>query len=478
MTGHRKHRLGRLAGMVALVSVFGLAGCDLDSLLDVKDPETVNPGTLEDPEVIDVVIAGAEGDFASAFGGGDSYVTVDGLMSDQLISSGSFPTRTATDQRIQWRPNEGNTSDDIYVDLQFARRALREATTKVADHADYGTASGAYKELKALQGYTYVLLGEAFCSAIPLSYVDTGSGEFVYEPPSSSQALLQQAVTLFDQAIGGSDDEMARVGKGRALLALGQYAEAAAAVSGIPTTWERFIYFSQSGINNPVFSLQGNGRYSQSHNEGINGLPYRDGCEVTLSATGVPDPGAGIPAGCDPRTPWFEDPAGGFTPTIPLYRSLKYTDYDSPIVLASGVEARLIEAEALMESNDFAGMTGVLNTLRQEADQILADWIPDFSEYSGWALPDLAVPGARADAVDQLFAERAFWLFLSGHRLGDLRRLVYQKNRGSENVYPTGAYHKGGDTYGPDVVFPLDFDEAGNPEFSHDMCNVESAAIN
>lgn len=477
MTRYNKTRLGRLAGMVALVSVFGLAGCDLDSLLDVKDPETVNPGTLEDPEVIEVVIAGAEGDFASAFGGGDSYVTVDGLMSDQLFSSGSFPTRTATDQRIQWRPNEGNTSDDIYNDLQFARRALREASARVADHADYGTASQEYQELKALEGYSYVLLGEGFCSAVPLSYVDTESGEFVYEPPSSSQALLQQAVSKFDEAIAGGSDPLARVGKGRALLALGDYAAAAAAVNGVPTTWERNIFFSQSGINNPVYSLQGNGRYSQSHVEGINGLPYRDGCEVTLSATGVPDIGAGVPAGCDPRTPWYEDPAGGFTPTIPLYRSLKYDDYDSPIVLASGVEARLIEAEALMESGDYAGMTGILNTLRQSADEILVDWIPNFSEYTGWALPDLSVPGDRATAVDQLFAERGFWLFLSGHRLGDLRRLVYQKNRGSENVYPTGPYHKGGDTYGPDVVFPLDFDEAANENFDHSMCNVESAAI-
>jgi hypothetical protein len=463
---HHRNRLGRIAGLLALVATLGLTGCDLDDLLDVTDPETVNPGTLEDPEVIDVVIAGAEGDFASAFGGGDSYVTVDALMADQFFSSGSFPTRTATDQRTQRSPADGNTSDDIYNDLQFARRALREASERVANHDDFGTASREYQELKALQGYTMVLLGEGFCSAIPLSYV-AEDGEFVFAEPSTSREVLQAAIAAFDEAIaGGGDDPLPRVGKARALVDLGQYQEAANLVAGIPTTWERYIYFSQSGINNPIFGLQGNGRYSQSHLEGTNGLPYRNGCNPQIED-----------AGCDPRTPWWQDPAGGFTPDIPLYRSLKYVDYDSPIVLASGVEARLIEAEAMMEAGDYAGMNAMLNTLRQSAADILVDWIPNFDEYTEWELADLPAPATRAEAVDQLFMERGFWLFLTGHRLGDLRRLVYQKDRGSENVYPTGGYHKGGNIYGGDVVFPLEFDEAANPNFTHDMCDVGNAGI-
>jgi hypothetical protein len=477
MMRYHGNRLGRIAGVVALAAALGLTGCDLDKLLEVNDPETVNPATLEDPTVIEVVIAGAEGDFGSAFGGGDSWITVDPLIADQFISSGSFPTRTATDQRIQWRPSEGNTSDDIYVDLQFARRALREAAERVAAHEDYGTSSEAYQETKALEGYTMVLLGEGFCSAVPLSYVDEG-GEFVYAEPSTSQEVLQAAIAAFDQA---GSHPLAAVGKARALLAMGQYSQAASEVSGIPTTWERYIYFSQTGINNPIYSLQGNGRYSQSHNEGINGQPYLNGCEVPLSEGGIDEgdldwDGIG-PAGCDPRSPWWEDPAGGFTPTIPLYRSLKYTDYDSPVVLASGVEARLIEAEAALENSDYAGMTGILNGLRQSADAILSDWIPDWENFANWALPDLAVPGDRAAAIDQLFSERGFWLFLSGHRLGDLRRMVYQKGMNSEAVYPTAGYHKGGAQYGPDVVFPLDFDEGANPNFSHDQCDVESAGI-
>lgn len=469
---HIWSRLGRITGVAVLTATLGLAGCDLDEILEVNDPETVNPGTIQDPDVIEVVMAGAQGDFTSAFSGGDSWVIMVGLITDEIFSSGSFPTRTATDQRFQYRPVEGNTSDASYNAIQFARRSLREVAGLVAEHPDYGATSEEYGELKALEGYTKIMLGESYCSAVPLSTGNALTGEFEFAEPSTSAEVLQSAVSDFDVALGVPDNYLAMVGKGRALLDLAQsqadYAAAAAAVASVPTEWVHYVYHSQSGSNNGFWSRQGNGRYSQSHNEG-GGLPFRDGCEAESQS------GDWLTTTCDPRTPWWEDPNGGFTPTIPLYRSLKFVDYDSPFVLASGLEARLIQAEALMEANDFAGMTGILNTLRAAADDLLADhseMVP--TEYS---LPALAVPGDRAAAIDQLFAERGFWLYMTGHRLGDARRLVYQKGWTEDEAYPSGGYHKGGLDYGDDVVFPLDFDEAVNPNFSHDMCDVQDASI-
>ena len=40
-------------------------------------------------------------------------------------------------------------------------------------------------------------------------------------------------------------------------------------------------------------------------------------------------------------------------------------------------------------------------------------------------------------------------MYLTAHRVGDLRRLVRQYGRNSETVWPTGAYFKGG-VYGTD----------------------------
>lgn len=82
-----------------------------------------------------------------------------------------------------------------------------------------------------------------------------------------------------------------------------------------------------------------------------------------------------------------------------------------------------------------------------------------------------------------LFRERAFSLFLTAHRVGDLRRLVRQYGRGAESVFPSGARFivtpvrdpktnkivpgaaESFFTFGPDVNFPVPFDEQNNPQF-------------
>jgi hypothetical protein len=64
--------------------------------------------------------------------------------------------------------------------------------------------------------------------------------------------------------------------------------------------------------------------------------------------------------------------------------------------------------------------------------------------------------------VDLVFRERAFWLFSTGHRTGDLRRLVRHYGRTPATVFPTGAWHKGGN-YGADVTMPIPQAEQNNP---------------
>lgn len=442
-------RVRRAAGLALVLGVLGFTACEFDDLLNVEDRDVVNPATLDDPAVLPVVIAGALGDFTGAFSGGESYLTVTGVMSDEFFSSGTFPTRTATDRREQFPPAGGNTTDAIYNSLQFARRALQDAAVRVAEVRSATDAD--YLKLKALEGYTLVLLAEAFCSAVPLSRVE--GGEFIDGVPLSGMQLLDSAIVRFDAA---GSAELAAVGRARALLDQGNYAAAAAAAASVPTDWSYAVVHSEAGANNGIFTLQSNGRYSQSDLEGGNGESFRE-----------PE---------DPRVPWTHT-GGGFDEAYPLYVSNRYNDYSDPVILASGVEARLIEAEADLQADDFAGMTATLNALRAQSADIMGDWVPNYeAQVDDTDLAPLGVP-ANADAArDMLFSERAFWLFLTGHRLGDLRRLVYQYGLPQNAVYPSGAYHKGG-TYGADVVFPLDFDEANNEHFSHDMCDVQSAGI-
>ena len=72
----------------------------------------------------------------------------------------------------------------------------------------------------------------------------------------------------------------------------------------------------------------------------------------------------------------------------------------------------------------------------------------------------------QAAAIDLLYRERAYWLWLTGHRLGDLRRLVRVYNRDTEAVFPTGQLTAPLDgTYGSGTTVTVPFSERNNPNF-------------
>jgi hypothetical protein len=77
----------------------------------------------------------------------------------------------------------------------------------------------------------------------------------------------------------------------------------------------------------------------------------------------------------------------------------------------------------------------------------------------------MAALSGTGNPVDNLFGERARWLWLTAHRLSDLRRLIRQYGRATESVFPTGPYFKQGLVYATDVNFPVPIDEQNNPKF-------------
>ena len=161
-------------------------------------------------------------------------------------------------------------------------------------------------------------------------------------------------------------------------------------------------------------------------------------------------------------------PAGsagnGFTSSIPLFVTAKYPDRKAPFRLASGVEARLIEAEAAMRAGDAAGFLTGLNAARANARVFAANTTtppPDRPAQFTAA----SIPVSATAQQDLLFRERAYHFFLEGQRLPDLRRLVRQYGRTEDQVFPTGQYFRGG-VYGDDVNFPIPFEEINNPSFN------------
>jgi starch-binding outer membrane protein, SusD/RagB family len=119
--------------------------------------------------------------------------------------------------------------------------------------------------------------------------------------------------------------------------------------------------------------------------------------------------------------------------------------------VASGIEARLIEAEAALQGGDVPAWLATLNHLRE-----------------GIGLADTTDPGSAAARVNLLFRERAFWLYLTAHRQGDLRRLLRQyPGRSPDDVYPSGFYQGGSGTYGHEIVVPVPESERQlNPKYT------------
>jgi hypothetical protein len=141
------------------------------------------------------------------------------------------------------------------------------------------------------------------------------------------------------------------------------------------------------------------------------------------------------------------------------------------VTVVSGVEARLIEAEAALRANNVPQMLSILNALRANtalyrcAAALLSPPVTTPScVASPTALAPLTDPGTANGRQDLLFSEKGFWLFSTGRRLGDLRRLIRQYGRTQEQVFPSGTFFKGG-TYGGDVNLPVVQAEENNPNF-------------
>jgi hypothetical protein len=427
--------------------------------------DVVTPEPLTDARALPALLSGAQAEFQSAYigQGDDSQISMSALMTDEFFDIETFPQRVEVDQRaIQ---NTNPTIGPVYRRVHLARASSERA---VDAYARLDSANLARSELLSISGFSYVIFGENYCSGVPSSGQDA-DGNLVYGAPITTQQQFDSAAARFDAAIAvatqaagvtgasaaavtlaNSRAQLARVGKARALLNQGKYAEAGALVTParVPTSFSDQVFGSENSTreNNGVVSLSsGVGRRyagGPSTKAEPNGLNFIDADPRAVSTQ------AGSSTGFD-----------GFNPA---YYQQKYPNRSSPVALADGVEARLIEAEAALKVNDLATFLTKLNQAR--AGRLAT--MP--------ALTAADIPATTAGQIDLLFKERGYNLWLTSHRLGDFRRLIRQYGRNAETVFPSSAAgqvyptlgpQKGAGRYLTDVNFPIPFEEQNNPEF-------------
>jgi hypothetical protein len=461
----------RLAAVGALAVI---VACNSDKLLKVDDPDVARPEALQGAGALPAQRAGAIGNFGVALNGGASdveQVHLSGLLSDEFINTETFPTRIEIDQRAMTLPNTSliGTFFDLTRARSFADLAIDNYRLSAKTVAD----SAGFPEVLSLSGLSYILFAENYCGAVPISKANA-DGTFTFGAAETTTQLLDSAVSKFDQALAvpqasvltATFKQLAQVGKGRALLDEGKYAEAAAAVAGVSTTFQYNYTHSETTArqNNGTWSLTSSvARFGEANVEGGVGLPYQTDGNLKKTVGTV-----------DPRVAdsvarrGANNSALGFDGTTTQWVQAKYPLRSSTTTIADGVEARLIEAEASLQAGDPATALATLNALRSNA-ALLA-----LRGYPANSLPPLTLQATTAAQQDQLFKERAYWLYLTSHRLGDMRRLIRQYNRPVDTVFPNGPYFKGG-VYGTDVNVPVPFQEQNNPSYDPSLCKQNVA---
>jgi hypothetical protein len=450
------------------------------SLPDVSAPDIVPVGGLDDPLALPTIRAGAIGDFGLAYTGSgasgsggtvEGQVLASGMLADEWINTETFPDRVQADAR-QTDPASG-TFTTLFRNLARSHLSSKSAAQRFRDLSDTLRNTG-LSEMLTLQAYTRLFYAENYCSGVPLSYPNP-DGSVAYGVQLTSSQMLDSALFIFNQALAAARQlndstagkanfvAFATLGKARTLLDMGRLVDAdtVASAASVPTT---FVYIVQHDLNttrqqNGVYAgIRKFKRYGVADAEGGAGLAWR----TVL----------------DPRTPFTRVPSTnrGFDNATPQFDQLLYTDEKAAITLATGLEARLINAEAALRRADTVGYMGLLNGLRASPPGYILAGVQGTltpgdqpKPVDPTALAALAHPADSTAAITLLFNERARWLWGTAHRLNDLRRLERAAavrggyGRPDSLVFPHGPYFKNGLIYGTDTNYPIPLDEQNNP---------------
>jgi type II secretory pathway pseudopilin PulG len=450
---------------IAAATLTALACADpKEALLSAPDPDIIQPGDVQSPEGAEALRLGAISRLRTETAGGESAWLYGGLLVDEWKSSDTFLERNAIDNRA----SQDNNGQVILAlrDIYRARSAARDALILLNQYKPNPPAN--IGQMYLVMALSETFLAENFCNGTPISEVVGGVP--VYGPPLTNAAVFNLALAHLDSAITLTTATDAatvairnavQVARGRVLANLGRFADAATTVASVPTAFRFDVTFSLTGGNNQIWSLN------------TSALRYTVGDSVDVS--GIVKNALPFASAKDPRLPVDGSSTGtsslgtGFDGATNFIRQRLFGRVD-PTPVVSGLDARLIEAEAKLNANDIPGMTAILNALRSAP--------PTIANFSGTGgtpgasvpvtptgLSPLATPATKDAAVTLFFREKAFWTFGRGQRLSDLRRQVRQYGRADDQVFPVGTFFKGG-SYGVDVTLPIHPDEQNNTQFT------------
>jgi hypothetical protein len=446
---HVRRSIAALGGVA--VAVIAMACNVKQELLSPQNPAVIGPDQVAAPTAADALRKGVYARLRSMTASADGAWDDAGLMADEWKSANTFFQHQELDSRGLSLNNAEVSS--VYSGFQSARGA---AYTAIAALIQYLPTPLYLGQMWFVLGYSELELANDFCNGIPLG--QTVNGAAIYSKPYTNAEVFNIAVTHFDSAMAfvatGSDTAVLnlqyaiRISKAHALVQLGKFTEAAALVAPVPTDWVWMHTYATTSGDNGLWN----------YNNSVKRFTVGDSFDTGgLIKNAIP-----FASAKDPRVPvqgtTLNSSLGlGFDNTTNFVTQQIWPNRSDPLPFLAGWDARLIEAEAKLRADDYAGMMTILNALRASPHQLGAISSPVMA-----ALP---TPTTKDAAIDLYFRETAFWQFSRGTRLPNLRRLVRQYGRTQDQVFPSGQFFKG-QTYQTDVNFPVVTSENANPNFS------------
>jgi hypothetical protein len=483
----------------------GVAACD-GELLDVEDPDNVQPEEQLSPENVAPRLAGMINEFRSAY---DDYVLYTGLLTDEFILAGTFPTRREIDQR---NPISQNVSinADVWEPLSVTRAVADQNIAEFESALGTEQFAGQTANLQTgiawgnlIAGYSRLFLAEMFCHSI----LGGGSADLprfvddenVEEAPLGTAERARDALDFFEEAeavAGPSQFDIpevrlaALVGQARShmlLHSLGSTTEdhLAAADAAASEVWDsnpRFVSaieysISSTAEENDVFQTTWGVNSSLRWTVG-EGSDASRGNETFayLGQPAIPDDPETTEDESEDATYWFGqglviEPGvaaanglaafNGVSPVVPqtLYAGRSGGQRDISIPLATAWEARMIQAEVALRGGSPGAAEGMANPLltNDEGQNPMASVNSGLTATPGPGaltqeslgdFDELTLDGSSpAENLAHLARAYEAGLWLTSHRHHYLRRMAEEFD---DRFFPRNAV---GTTYGQDRDF-------------------------
>ncbi len=441
---------------LALAAVLGLglgtAGCDLDDILAVDLPGQVLGEDLENPELATILVRSVMSDLECAWA---NYVAAAAHHGDEYMnSSGNLWFRNWGQRRIEANDERFSSATcstpySFYGPLHTARFQAEDVYNRLTSDSFAGVPNleRELATIRAYGAYALVGLGEGFCEmTVPEREGEPGPLMTPAQVLEKAEGRFTEAITLAQQAGDNSILNLARIGRARVRLNLGDYQGVIADASAVTPGFERLVTRSDSSTRRYNFVYN----YLNSRIQSRHGTISDHFRGLTIDDEGRPTTEDGVE---DPRVITF--PVGtlaGHNGTTTSWFHEKNTSRSTALPLATYREVRLMHAEALAHTGDVEGARALINERRTDL-----------------GLPTFDLPASQEEMIELILAERARELFAEGgHRLNDMLRY-----RGTDHEIPflgePGSIHPDGlDTigaaYGDATCYPLPFVERiGNP---------------